>query len=52
MSQESEHKTGVVGARQLVEAAEKAHDQASADLSVRRIEIHEKNAWMLRSHLE
>jgi starvation-inducible DNA-binding protein len=39
-------------ARRLVEAAEAAGDQASADLGVRRIEIHEKNAWMLRSHLE
>jgi len=39
-------------ARMLVEAAEAAGDQASADLGVRRIETHEKNAWMLRSHLE
>ncbi len=39
-------------ARKVVEAAEAAGDQASADLGVRRIEIHEKNAWMLRSHLE
>jgi starvation-inducible DNA-binding protein len=39
-------------ARQVVQAAEDAGDQASADLGVRRIEIHEKNAWMLRSHLE
>ncbi len=42
----------VVAARRLVNAAEKASDQASADLGVRRIEVHEKNAWMLRSHLE
>ena len=39
-------------ARQVVEAAEAAGDQATADLGVRRIEVHEKNAWMLRSHLE
>lgn len=39
-------------ARRVVEAAEAAGDQASADLGVRRIETHEKNAWMLRSHLE
>ncbi len=39
-------------ARKVVEAAEAAGDQASADLGVRRIEVHEKNAWMLRSHLE
>jgi starvation-inducible DNA-binding protein len=39
-------------ARALTEAAEAAGDQASGDLGVRRIEVHEKNAWMLRSHLE
>ncbi len=43
----------VVGtAKRVVEAAEAAGDQASADLGIRRIEVHEKNAWMLRSHLE
>jgi len=39
-------------ARKLFNAAEKAKDQASADLATRRMDIHEKNAWMLRSHLE
>jgi len=39
-------------ARQLIEAAEKAKDDVSADLGVRRAQVHEKNAWMLRSHLE
>jgi starvation-inducible DNA-binding protein len=39
-------------ARKVVAASERAGDQASADLGVRRIQIHEKNAWMLRSHLE
>ncbi|MEM7413694.1 MAG: Dps family protein [Myxococcota bacterium] len=42
----------VAAARAVVEAAEAAGDQASADLGVRRIDVHEKNAWMLRSHLE
>ncbi len=41
----------VQAARRVVEAAEVAGDQASADLGVRRIDVHEKNAWMLRSHL-
>jgi starvation-inducible DNA-binding protein len=36
----------------VVEAAEAAGDQASADLGTRRLDIHEKHAWMLRSHLE
>jgi len=39
-------------AREVVKAAEAAGDQASGDLAVRRIDVHEKNAWMLRSHLE
>lgn len=39
-------------ARRVVEAAEAAGDQATGDLGVRRIDVHDKNAWMLRSHLE
>lgn len=39
-------------AKRVIEAAEANKDQASADLGTRRLEIHEKNAWMLRSHLE
>ena len=44
--------TLVTAARRVVEAAEAAGDQASADLGTRRIDVHEKNAWMLRSHVE
>ncbi|NND60368.1 MAG: DNA starvation/stationary phase protection protein [Gammaproteobacteria bacterium] len=39
-------------ARALIEVAEAAGDSASADLGTRRLDVHEKNAWMLRSHLE
>jgi len=39
-------------ARTVIEAAEAIRDQASADLATRRLQVHEKNAWMLRSHLE
>jgi starvation-inducible DNA-binding protein len=42
----------VASARKIVEVAEAAGDRATADLGVRRIKIHEKKAWMLRSHLE
>jgi starvation-inducible DNA-binding protein len=35
----------------LVDAAQAAHDEASADLGIRRIQVAQKNAWMLRSHL-
>ncbi len=45
---------GLVAARakQVIAAAEKAGDEASVDLAVQRTQVHEKNAWMLRSHLE
>lgn len=39
-------------ARKVIEAAEPAADFASADLGTRRMDVHDKNAWMLRSHLE
>jgi starvation-inducible DNA-binding protein len=42
---------GVV-ARRVIEAAEAVNDQASVDLGTRRLDVHEKNAWMLRVHLE
>ena len=48
----ADQETVVAGARAAVLAAEAAGDQATADLGTRRIDLHEKNAWMLRSHLE
>ena len=39
-------------ARGVIQAAEENNDQASIDLATRRQEVHQKNAWMLRSHLE
>ncbi len=39
-------------ARKVIEDAEKAGDQATADLLTARVGEHEKAAWMLRSHLE
>ncbi|HYW51240.1 MAG TPA: DNA starvation/stationary phase protection protein [Gemmatimonadaceae bacterium] len=39
-------------ARRVIEAAESEGDTGSADLATRRLQQHEKNAWMLRSHLE
>jgi starvation-inducible DNA-binding protein len=48
----ADQETIVSAARRVIEAAEAAKDQATADLSTRRIDVHEKNAWMLRSHLE
>ncbi len=39
-------------ARSVVPIAENAGDAPTADLLVRRMEVHEKNAWMLRSLLD
>ena len=44
--------TVVASARALINAAAEAGDSASEDLGVRRTDVHEKAAWMLRSHLE
>ena len=39
-------------ARSVFPAAEKAADEATADLLTQRLQLHEKTAWMLRSLLE
>lgn len=39
-------------ARSLFPVAEKAADEATADLLTQRIQLHEKTAWMLRSLLD
>jgi starvation-inducible DNA-binding protein len=39
-------------AREVFPAVESAGDEASADLLTQRLQLHEKNAWMLRSLLE
>jgi starvation-inducible DNA-binding protein len=44
--------TVVRTAREVLPVAEKAGDQPTVDLLSARMEVHEKNAWMLRSLLE
>lgn len=39
-------------ARSVMPAAEKGGDEATIDLMVQRLQIHEKTAWMLRSLLK
>jgi len=39
-------------ARKIFPLADKASDEATADLLTQRIQLHEKTAWMLRSLLE
>jgi starvation-inducible DNA-binding protein len=47
-----DQQTVVAAARAVIKAGEAAADQATVDLATRRTEVHQKNAWMLRSHLE
>ena len=39
-------------ARKIFPVVDKANDEPTADLLTQRMQIHEKNAWMLRSLLE
>ena len=45
------HETVVRTARSLFSVVEAADDQPTANLLTQRLQIHEKNAWMLRSLL-
>jgi starvation-inducible DNA-binding protein len=44
--------TVVRTARSVFPRVDEANDEPSADLLTQRMQIHEKNAWMLRSMLE
>ncbi len=44
--------TVVRTARSIFPVVDKAHDEPTADLLTQRMQVHEKNAWMLRSLLE
>ena len=46
------HESVIRTARNTFPSAEKAHDEASADLLTQRMQAHEKTAWMLRSLLQ
>ncbi len=46
-----DQETIIRSARELFPVVESSHDQATLDLVTRRMLIHEKNAWMLRSLL-
>ena len=48
-----ESQIGAAGARVLADDVGGAfHDEPTADLLTQRMQVHEKNAWMLRSLLE
>jgi starvation-inducible DNA-binding protein len=48
----SDHEVIIRLARKLLPEIEKTKDQVTVDLLSERMEVHEKNAWMLRSFLE
>jgi starvation-inducible DNA-binding protein len=48
----ADHEAISTRARGIFAVIESANDQPSADLLTRRMELHEKTAWMLRSTLE
>jgi len=43
--------TVVRTAREIFPIADEAHDEPTADILTQRMQVHEKNAWMLRSLL-
>jgi len=45
------HETVARVARNLVAIADEGSDEATADLATQRLQVHEKEAWMLRSLL-
>lgn len=46
------HEVNIETARVVLSLADAAKDAATSDLAIRRIQKHEKAAWMLRSYLE
>jgi starvation-inducible DNA-binding protein len=46
------HEAVCVAARQTLGVADEAGDSVTVDLATRRLDVHEKTAWMLRSLLE
>ena len=45
----NDHDTLADSAQSLVKAAQEIGDEASADLGIKRMQIHQKTAWMLRA---
>lgn len=45
------HEAIVSFCREMIPKAQGFHDEATADLAIKRTAFHEKAAWLLRSHL-
>jgi len=48
----SGHEAVIKTAREVLEPADRASDEATIDLITQRLQVHEKTAWMLRSILQ
>lgn len=48
----NDHETIARGLHARIETANKEHDDGSADLFIQRLRVHDKTAWMLRSHFK
>jgi starvation-inducible DNA-binding protein len=48
----NDNDTVVQAAEAVIKAAEEIGDEATVDLAIKRIEAHQKAAWMLKAHLE
>jgi starvation-inducible DNA-binding protein len=46
------HESMVEHCRELIKASDALSDQGTSDLLIERLRLHDKNAWLLRSHLE
>lgn len=47
-----DHETIIKSCEALIEAADDADDDASEDLAIGRLQMHQKFHWMLKAHLE
>lgn len=47
-----DNETAAETCQALIEAAQAEGDEGSADLAIRRIQVHQKNHWMLKAYIE
>lgn len=48
----NDNETLVQTAEAVIKAAEEIGDEATVDLAIKRIDVHQKAVWMLKAHLE
>jgi starvation-inducible DNA-binding protein len=48
----ADNQTAAESAEALIKTAQEVGDEGTADLGIRRIQIHQKNSWMLNAYLQ